>query len=67
MYTSHSTQPTSPKGRPEYYMTQLRSFAMTDTANIFRQGAAAFRNMRDWTKEQRDNTIARANEKVNNV
>jgi hypothetical protein len=65
MYTSHPTQPASPGGRPEYCMTQLRSFAMTDTANTFRQGAAAFRNMRDWAKEQRDNAITCANERAN--
>ena len=65
MYTSHPIQPISLEHRPEYCMTQLRSFAMTDTANTFRQGAAAFRNMRDWTKEQRDNAITRANERVN--
>ena len=66
MYTTHPTRPTNPGGRPEYFLNQLRSFAMTDTADTFRQGAAAFRNLRDWTKEQRDKAIARANEKVNN-
>lgn len=65
MYTSHLAQPAEPNGRPSYYMTQLRSFAMTDTAEAFRQGASAFRNARDWTKEERDNAIARANEKAN--
>jgi hypothetical protein len=43
-------------------MTQLRSFASGDTANRFREGAAAFRNGRDWAKEQRDRFIAEANE-----
>lgn len=47
MHTSHLAQPTSPKGRPEYCMNQLRSFAMTDTADTFRQGATAYRNARD--------------------
>ncbi|KAF2816851.1 uncharacterized protein BDZ99DRAFT_483960 [Mytilinidion resinicola] len=67
MYTSHRTQPTSAGGRPEYYMTQLRSFAMTDTAETFRQGARAYRNLRDWTKEQRDEAIQQANERANPV
>ena len=65
MYTSHPTQPSSPGGRPEYCMNQLRSFAMTDTAETFRQGATAYRNARDWAKEQRDEAIKRANERVN--
>ena len=66
MYTSHPSEPASPGGCPEYYMTQLRSFAMNDTLDTFRQGAAAFRNARDWAREQRDKAITRANEKVNN-
>ena len=65
MYTSHPTQPSSPGGRPEYCMNQLRSFAMTDTAETFRQRATAYRNARDWAKEQRDEAIKRANESAN--
>ena len=61
MYTSHPTQPSSPGGRPEYFMNQLRSFAMTDTTARFREGAAAFRNARDWTKEKRNEFIDAAN------
>ena len=38
---------------------------MTDTAEIFRQGATAYRNARDWAKEQRDKVIKRANDKAN--
>jgi len=65
MYTSHPSQPTSRGGRPEYYTTQLRSFAMTDTAETFRHGATAYRNARDWAKEQRDEVIKRANNRAN--
>lgn len=39
---------------------------MTDTAETFCQGATAYRNARDWTKEQRDEAIRRANERANN-
>ncbi|KAF2803000.1 uncharacterized protein BDZ99DRAFT_468645 [Mytilinidion resinicola] len=67
MYTSHRTQPTSAGGRPKYYMTQLRSFAMTDTAKTFRQGARAYRNARDWAKEQRNEAIEQANERASPV
>lgn len=66
MYTSHPTQPTSPKGRPEYCMTQLNTWGMTGNLDTFRQGATAYRNAREWTKEQRDEAIRRANERANN-
>jgi hypothetical protein len=65
MYTSHPGQPDSPERRPEYYTTQLRSFAMTDTVETFRRGATAYRNARDWAKKQRDEAIRGANERVN--
>ena len=42
-------------------MNQLRSFAVTDTSNAFRQGATAYRNARDWAKEHRDAAISCAN------
>ena len=38
---------------------------MTGNIDTFRQAASAFRNAGDWTKEERDNAIARANEKAN--
>ncbi len=64
MYTIHQTQPIDTENPPEYYMTQLRSFAMTDTAERFREGAGVFRNGRDWAKAQRDGLIATANSRV---
>ncbi|KAL8765915.1 MAG: hypothetical protein Q9209_007158 [Squamulea sp. 1 TL-2023] len=64
VYTIHSTKPTDPENHPEYYMTQLRSFAMTDTAERFREGAGAFRNARDWAEERRNELIATANGKL---
>ena len=59
MYATHPRQ--SATGQTKYYTTQLRSYAMTDTAESFRQGAAAWRNSRDLSKEQRDRFIASAN------
>ncbi|KAK0891091.1 hypothetical protein LTR91_024871, partial [Friedmanniomyces endolithicus] len=59
MYATHPRQ--SAAGQTEYHMTQLRSYAMTDTSESFRQGAAALRNSRDLSKEQRDRLIASAN------
>ncbi|KAM5489075.1 hypothetical protein MaudMau93_003800 [Microsporum audouinii] len=62
--TIHPTAPwPNSKGRPEYIMTSLRSFAMADSLDSFRQGATAYRNARDWAKEQRDGFIRAANER----
>lgn len=65
MYTSHPTQSTCLNGSPEYCMTQLNTWGMTGNLDTFRQGAAAYRNARDWAKEQRDEAIKQANERVN--
>lgn len=61
MYTVHPNRSNDPNDSPEYHMSQLRSFSMTDTAERFREGARAFRNARDWAKEQRDELITAAN------
>ena len=63
MYTSHRVQSEGFED-PKYHMHQLRSFAMTDMPETFRQGAAAYRNLRDWAKEQRDTAISEANDRV---
>ena len=64
MYTSHPAQLISPGSRPEYSMHQLNTWGMTGNIETFRQGATYYRNGRDWAKEQRDETIRRANERV---
>jgi hypothetical protein len=64
LYSSHPTRPHSPGGRPEYHMTQLRSFAMTDNSETFRTGAAAVRNLRDYAESHRDSFIEEANRKA---
>lgn len=63
MYTIHPVQSANPNHQTEYRMTQLRSFAMTDAPDTFRQGAAAWRNGRDLTRDQRKELIGAANEK----
>ena len=67
VYTIHQTQPTDPTDPPEYHMTQLNSFAITGTIERFREGVGAFRNSRDWAKEQRDGLIAAANRRVMSI
>ncbi|KAK5142581.1 hypothetical protein LTR04_002181 [Oleoguttula sp. CCFEE 6159] len=66
MYTTHPIQPAEPDGTPGYHMTQLNTWGVTGNLETFRQGASAFRNARDWAKEQRDDMITRANAKANN-
>ena len=61
MYATPPTEPKIPGGQPEYHMTQLKGYAITGDVETFRKGAAAFRNGRDWAKEQRDRFIADAN------
>ena len=67
VYTTHPTPSESPTKPTEYRMTQLRSFALTDIPDTFRQGACALRNARDWAKEKRDEIIAAANGKALNA
>ncbi len=64
LYTVHPVQSTGSKNSPEYHMSQLRSFALTDTAERFREGAGALRNARNWAKQQRNEVIAAANGRV---
>ncbi|KAK0258868.1 hypothetical protein LTR35_018127 [Friedmanniomyces endolithicus] len=59
IYATHPTH--SATGRTEYHMTELDSYAMMRNANSFREGATAFRNSRDLSKEHRDRFIAAAN------
>ncbi|UPK96331.1 hypothetical protein LCI18_007266 [Fusarium solani-melongenae] len=61
LYAHHVTAPTTEGGRPEYHMTQLRSFGITDTCETFVEGAAAFRNARLLAKRHRDAFIEAAN------
>ncbi|KAG6015046.1 hypothetical protein E4U54_004402 [Claviceps lovelessii] len=64
MYTSHPIPPCTPGGRSGFVMTQIDTWALTGNADAFRQGASAFRNARDWAKEQRDAAIRQANQRV---
>ncbi|POR36525.1 Uncharacterized protein TPAR_03221 [Tolypocladium paradoxum] len=45
-------------------MTQIKTWGLTGDADTFRQGAAAYRNGRDWAKRQRDDAIKKANERA---
>ena len=62
LYTTHPTRPTDPNGKPEYWTTPIKGFAMTDI-ETFREGVSAFRNAQDWAKKQRDAFIEAANKR----
>jgi hypothetical protein len=47
--------------RPEYHMTQLGAWSVTNDIDDFRHGATAFRNARDLAKQYRDRFIQSAN------
>ncbi|KAI4154565.1 MAG: hypothetical protein LQ340_001594 [Diploschistes diacapsis] len=64
MYTSHLTQPASSRDRPEYFMHQVKGWSMTSDFETFLKGTTYYRNGRDWAKEQRDEAIRRANERI---
>ncbi|KAM7210664.1 hypothetical protein V8F06_013947 [Rhypophila decipiens] len=61
LYAHHATAPADPEGRPEYHMTKLRGFDLTDSRDTFVQGATAFRNARDLAQRHRDQLIQGAN------
>lgn len=63
MYATHITPPTGANKSPEYHMTLLGAWALIGSREQFKQGAAAFRNGRDWAKERRDGFISIANKK----
>lgn len=61
MYAIHRHSPSDSTGSPEYFMTPLRSISMIDSPERFREGAAAFRNGRDWAKKQRGDLVLKVN------
>lgn len=48
----------------EYRMTLISRFNLTLSPESFRDGVRAYRNARDWAKEQRDELVRAANAKV---
>lgn len=61
LYTHHPTAPAMPGGRPEYHMTPLKDYILTNNGETFLEGVTAFRNLRDKAKAYRDEFIQRAN------
>ncbi|KAJ6437515.1 hypothetical protein O9K51_10074 [Purpureocillium lavendulum] len=61
MYTSHPIPASNPNRECGFVTTQIRTWGLTGDADTFRQGAGAYRNLRDWAKKERDNAIEEAN------
>ncbi|RCI11367.1 hypothetical protein L249_7663 [Ophiocordyceps polyrhachis-furcata BCC 54312] len=61
MYASHPIPPPKVGERPGFAMTQINTWCLTGSPGAFRQGAAAYRNGRDWAERQRDDAIRQAN------
>ncbi|KAK5988595.1 hypothetical protein PT974_10081 [Cladobotryum mycophilum] len=61
MYASHPLPPSKPGEKRRYVTTQLNSWSLTGNVNTFREAASAYRNGRDWAKQQRDGMIRQAN------
>ncbi|KAF2009987.1 hypothetical protein BU24DRAFT_455168 [Aaosphaeria arxii CBS 175.79] len=67
LYSIHSAQSSDHGGRPEYHMNFIQAYAMVGGAEQFRQGARAFRNLRDYAEELRNDAIRRANDRVRRI
>jgi hypothetical protein len=64
LYAHHVTAPITPRGWPQYHMTKLRGFELTDTRETFIEGVTAFRNARDLADRYRQEFIEAANAKA---
>ncbi|KAF7544205.1 hypothetical protein G7046_g9835 [Stylonectria norvegica] len=60
LYTHHIRAPAMTE-EPEYYMTQIATWGMTDNIDACRHGLAAFRETRELAQRQRDSFIQTAN------
>ncbi|KAI0969825.1 hypothetical protein F4678DRAFT_463150 [Xylaria arbuscula] len=49
-------------GALEMYTTSISKFR-----DALRQGAAAYRNARDWAKQKKDEAIVKANDKIRRI
>lgn len=67
MYAHHLGQPNGPETEPEYYMNQLKAWAMTSDRETLVKGMTAFRNGVEWTEAQRNAAIEHAKAVANGV
>ncbi|KAL8709754.1 MAG: hypothetical protein Q9220_005540 [cf. Caloplaca sp. 1 TL-2023] len=67
LYTTSISKSRSQIVHEEYFMHHIGQWALRGGTEAFRQGAAAYRNARDWAKEQREKAIRMANERASEV
>ncbi|KAF9775858.1 hypothetical protein IL306_006018 [Fusarium sp. DS 682] len=67
IFAHHVTAPTSSKRQPEYHMTRVDTWGMTNTIDNFIRGATALRNARDLAKKYRDELIQNANARASQI
>ena len=61
LFGHHTTAPQAPGLPPQYHMTQIKGYDMSDSAETFRLGATAFRNLRDLAASTRNSAVQKAN------
>jgi hypothetical protein len=61
IYAHHPSQPDSPASQPEYYINQVKAWALTSDRETLLKGVTAFRNAEGWTEAQRNAAIEYAN------
>lgn len=61
LYAIHAVRRGPPAPRPEYFITLVGSWGIDGDVESFRRGTAAFRNARDWARQQREDAIRKAN------
>ncbi|ETS84070.1 hypothetical protein PFICI_05946 [Pestalotiopsis fici W106-1] len=64
LYAHHILAPNPLQERPQYYTTQIKAYATTGDDEVWREGSAAFRNIRILAQKYRDKFIEAANAKA---
>ncbi|KAL1983740.1 hypothetical protein VTN96DRAFT_9912 [Rasamsonia emersonii] len=65
LYAVHAAPSTCPEERAsDYHMNELGAWPVARSRQAFRQGVGAFRNLREWALEKRDEFVEAANRKV---
>ncbi|KAF4467340.1 glyoxylate reductase [Fusarium albosuccineum] len=67
LYAHYVTAPTTNGGRPEYHMTKICGFDMTNTRETCVEGMAALRNTIDLAEKYRGNFIRDANARASQM
>ncbi|KAI0399003.1 hypothetical protein F4802DRAFT_612897 [Xylaria palmicola] len=64
IYTIHVLSSTGSEASSKYLTRQIKGYVLTSDIDQFRAGVSAYRNLRDWAKEKRDEAIQKANKRA---